>query len=415
MGHRTRAQQRQRLTTVSSASGATGPVLRLGLLAGEPSGDRLGAGLMQALQRQLPDTRIEFVGVGGPRMCSAGLDALAHIDELAVNGFREPLLNLPRLLRLLNRLTRELADAQIDAFIGVDFNVFNFLLERRLKKRGVRTVHYVSPSVYAWRRGRAKRIARSTDLLLCLYPFEPAFYANVPVEATFVGHPLADEIDLQAGDAASRAQAREALGLPSDACVLAVLPGSRSSEVRLMLPAFLEAAARFGAAHDAVAVIPCLKPQLRELVEQGVRQHPDLAVQLVDGDARLVLKACDMALVKSGTSTLEAMLLHRPMVVSYRLGALTYQIVRHLIRSPFVALPNILVGEMWVPELLQGEGTGAALADALRTEYALARSDPARQARFVEIHRSLRRDADASAAEAVIGLLRSGHVSGVPK
>lgn len=384
--------------------------LTLGVLAGEASGDNLGAGLMQALQRQYaaqnPGGAVRFIGVGGPRMQARGLHSLASIDELAVNGFREPILRLPQLIKLLGRLIREMRAAEVDAFIGVDFNVFNFLLEARLKKRGIPTVHYVSPSVYAWRSGRTRRVAKSADLLLCLYPFEPDFYAGLSVRAEFVGHPLADEIDPQAGNAQAQRAARAALGIRPDSTVMALLPGSRNSEVTLMIHDFLAAADIFSAEHDNVQiVIPCLRPQIRSLVDAALNGHANLDVTLYDGNARQALVAADVALVKSGTSTLEAMLLHRAMVVSYRLGALSYQLAKRVVRTPHVALPNILAGEMLVPELIQDEASGPALAAALSEQLTLSRRDTSYTRAFLDLHEKLRQGADTKAAAAVLRLL----------
>ncbi len=380
--------------------------LKIGLVAGEASGDRLGAGLMHALAAGAPaGVACEFLGIGGEQMLAAGLHSVAPMDLLNVNGFRDPILKLPSLWRLLKQLTDAMVAADVDVFVGVDFNVFNFLLEGRLKRRGLRTAHYVSPSVYAWRRGRTRRVARTTDLLLCLYPFEPAFYAATATRAEFVGHPLADEIAPDAGSAQAQQQARAELGLPAEGPVLAVLPGSRASEVRLMMPSFAGAATAFAHAHDARIVIPCLRPALRAEIEQVLAAGPALPVTLYDGDARRALTACDVALVKSGTSTLEAMLLHRPMVVSYRLGAVSYQLARRLVRTQHIALPNILAGETWVPEFWQDAATPAALAQALTAEWRAVQDDPTRLQRFEAMHETLRRDADATAARAVLGLL----------
>ncbi len=374
------------------------------MLAGEASGDNLGAGLMAALQR-LAGTEIRFVGVGGERMLSLGLEPLASIDELQVNGFREPLQRLPSLLRLLRNLTRDLLAAEVDVFVGVDFNVFNFLLEGRLKRRGVKTAHYVSPSVYAWRSGRTRRVAKSADLLLCLYPFEPAFYVDTEVTAVYVGHPLADEIAPDEGGQAARLAARLDLGVAAEGTVLAVLPGSRGSEVALMIERFLSAAERFAGEHDNVTVvIPCLRPALRERIEAALGTRPDLDAVLYDGNARQALTAADVALVKSGTSTLEAMLLHRPMVVSYALGRISYQLARRLMRSPYVALPNILAQRELVPELLQDAATPEALAAALTSTWREARDSGANLSAFAALHDTLRQGADENAARAVLGL-----------
>lgn len=382
--------------------------LTLGLLAGEASGDNLGAGLMQALKDlHGVDGDIRFVGVGGSRMQSQGLELLAPMDALAVNGFREPILRLPQLILLYRRLVKEFTHAGLDGFIGIDFNVFNFLLESALKRRGLKTAHYVSPSVYAWRAGRTKRVAKSADLLLCLYPFEPDFYTGTAVHAEYVGHPLADEIDPQAGANSGRQAARERLGVNANDTVLALLPGSRNSEVRLMLAPFLAAARLFAASHSpAHIVIPCLRPEIRATIEQGVQAYPDLQLTLYDGNARQALLAADVALVKSGTSTLEAMLLHRPMVVSYRLGGFSYQLAKRVVRTPFIALPNILAGRALVPELLQYAATGEALAQALTVELRQARESSTYIERFEKLHDQLRQGADVKAAIAVLRLLQ---------
>ena len=383
--------------------------MNIGILAGEPSGDRLGAGLMRALKAQCAASGrdpVRFVGIGGPLMLAEGLECLVPMERLAVNGFVEPIRRLPDLVRILRQLLDRYRREPPDAFIGVDFNVFNFLVERLLKRRGLGTVHYVSPSVYAWRRGRIRRIARSTDLLLTLYPFEPGFYADSPVEAVFVGHPLADEIAPDMAGNAYRQEARETLALPADRPVVAVLPGSRASEVKLMGPGFLDACERIQARLENVRfVVPCLRPAIRQQMEGLSRDHPDLRLVLYDGNARMALTACDAALVKSGTSTLEAMLLHRPMVVSYRLGELTYQLVSRLLRTPYVALPNILAGEELVPELLQHDATPEALAENLLAELERAAADAEYLSRFEALHRSLRQGADARAAHAVLDWL----------
>lgn len=372
----------------------------IGIVAGEASGDNLGRGLMVELKRRHPGAR--FVGIGGPGMLAEGLECLAPMDRLAVNGFVDPLRRLPELIGILRMLLARYRAEPPDVFVGVDFNVFNLLLERRLKRRGVPTVHYVSPSVYAWRRGRIRRIAGAADMLLTLYPFEPALYDGTPVRAVFVGHPLADAVDPQAGDEAGRRRARAELGLPEQALVVALLPGSRMSEVRLLGETFLEAADLIRTQRpQARFVVPCIRPAISDWLAAARGRHPELELTAYEGNARLALAACDGALVKSGTSTLEAMLLRRPMVVSYRLGPLTYQLVRRLLRTPYVALPNILAGAELVPELLQDEATGEALATQMLAELDKARLDSEYLSQFARLHQVLRRQADARAAEAV--------------
>lgn len=382
----------------------------VGLLAGEASGDNLGAGLMAALKQKLSaDSIVSFVGIGGERMQAEGLESLYPIEALSVNGFRDPILKLPSLLKTLVQIRNEMIHRQVDVFVGIDFNVFNFLLEGRLKRQGIPTVHYVSPSVYAWRRGRTRRVAKVADVILCLFPFEPKFYAQTAVEAVFVGHPLADEIGPETGSERHRRKARDALGCSGAAQVIALLPGSRSSEINLMLPVFLEAARNISRVlSDVVFLIPYPRPGLKALIDSALPQYGDLQILPVAGGAREVLTACDGALVKSGTSTLEAMLLRRPMVVSYRMGRLSYQLARRLIRSPYVALPNILLSRMRVPELLQYEGTAEALSQALLRELENARTQTDYFEEFDRLHGTLARQADASAAEAVLRLLGVG-------
>lgn len=380
--------------------------LRVGLLAGEASGDLLGASLMAGIRAQRPD--VLFVGVGGPAMMEQGLKSLAPINEFEVNGFVEPLKRLPRLLSLLRRLTRELAD-QADVFVGIDFNVFNLLLERRLKGRGLTTLHYVSPSVYAWRRGRVHSVGRACHRVLTLYPFEPAFYEAVGVDAVFVGHPMADAIGPEQGTAEAKAKAREALGIDDSREVLAVLPGSRASEIALMMPVFSRAAERLKASRPGLRVaFASTSERHRALVAAAVAQFaPSLEDTLIIdvGSARAVLAACDVALVKSGTSTLEAMLLGRPMVVSYRLGGITARLVRPFIRSEYFALPNILAGELLVPELIQEDATVDNLVAALTSVDAQWRDDRGCAERFAELSAGLRQNAGTQAARAVLELV----------
>lgn len=376
----------------------------IGMLAGEASGDNLGAGLMGALKLRHGDLR--FVGVGGSRMEAEGLEPLASMELLAVNGFKDPILKLPQLVRLLLDLRAFFIADPPAVFIGVDFNVFNLLLENLLKRRGIPTVHYVSPSVYAWRRGRVKRISRSADTLLALYPFEAEFYANTDVDVRFVGHPMADAIALDAGDAAQRHAARGELNAPKDGPLIAILPGSRTSEVEHLLERFLEAATLIAARLDGVQfVVPCTRKSIEAQVLASLARRPSLVVTTYQGDARLALTACDAAIVKSGSSTLEAMLLRRPMVVSYRLGYWTALIARWMVRTEFVALPNILAGEQLVPELLQDAATPEGLAENLLEELDKAQRQPEYLARFEALHRQLKKDANERAADAVDAVL----------
>ncbi len=385
----------------------------IGILAGEASGDNLGRGLMAELKRRYPQAR--FVGIGGPGMREEGLDSLVSMDRLAMNGFAAPLKRLPDLMSILRRVLAQFDRERPDVFVGVDFNVFNLLLERRLKRRGVPTVHYVSPSVYAWRRGRIGRIARAADALLTLYPFEPALYRESAVRAVYVGHPLADAIDPDADDAAARRRARAALGLAGSEVVVALLPGSRMSEVNLLGALFLQAAALMTRERPGLrVVVPCPRPAISAWLESASGARAGLDLVSYAGDARLALTACDVALVKAGTGTLEAMLLRRPMVVSYRLGAITAWLVRRMLRTPYVALPNILAGRALVPELLQNDATAPALARRTLAELDKAGGDPEYLAEFARLHRLLRRHADARAAEAVAAWLPTMPAASAP-
>jgi lipid-A-disaccharide synthase len=409
MGYRARQETNGRVMIVR----ATQP-LRLGIVAGETSGDQLGGGLMRSLTTLFAaeGRSVEFIGIGGDEMAAAGLESLASFTSLSVNGFVEPLRKLPLLLRTLRRVVDECISRRVDAFIGVDFNVFNLLIERRLRKNGVPTVHYVSPSVYAWRRGRTRSLTRSTDLLLTLYPFEPAFYRDLPIQAVCVGHPLAQSIGPAAGSAQARLDARTELEIGNDARLIALLPGSRQSEIRLMAPVFIAAARILQRDLGATFLIPCVRKELEPLLRSMLDANHDVAIRLLVGNARKVLAACDGALVKSGTGTLEAMCIGRPMVVSYKLGPWSYQLARRLIKTPFVALPNILAGRALVPEFLQDDATPANLAAALIREMQTAIDDPEYLQRFRMLRESLAvgGGADMEAGRAVHRFLAQGGV-----
>jgi lipid-A-disaccharide synthase len=387
-------------------AGARAP--RIALVAGEASGDLLGAGLIARLRERFPAA--EFAGIGGPQMREAGFDAWHDCSELAVMGLTEVLRHLPRLLRL-RRATRErLLAWKPDVFIGIDAPDFNLGLERRLKSQGIRTVHYVSPSVWAWRESRAAKIGRSADRVLCLFPMEPPIYAQHGVDARFVGHPLADALPLEP----DRAAARAALELPLDALVLALLPGSRLGEIKRLALDFV------GAAMLLLTQFPNLRvvaPMANAACRQAFLAHLDGAfekqpglrdrVQVIDGQAHQAMIAADVVLLASGTATLEALLAKRPMVVAYRISALTYAIVRGfgLMKTDAYSLPNALAGERVVPELMQDDCT----AENLAREILAWLHDPARMAalqpRFEAIHRELRRDASERAADAVAELI----------
>ena len=376
--------------------------VRVALVAGEASGDLLGAGLVAALRERLPGA--EFAGIGGQAMRDAGLQAWHDCSELAVMGLAEVLRHLPRLLRLRRGLRARLSDWQPDVFVGIDAPDFNLGLERQLRQRGIPTVHYVSPSVWAWREGRAARIGESADRVLCLFPMEPPIYARHGVDARFVGHPLADAMPLEPDRAAARAR----FGLSMHDPVLAVLPGSRLGEIERMGPAFLDAAARVAAALPGLAILlPAANPGCRAMLERQLGASGLQGVRLLDGDARAAMEAADVVLLASGTAALEAMLAKRPMVIGHRIAPLTHALVRRLglLKSRFVSLPNVLAGEALVPELLQDDCTPANLAAAVLHWFEQPEAAAALRPRFRAIHESLRRDASASAADAVAGLL----------
>ncbi|MDQ2702792.1 MAG: lipid-A-disaccharide synthase [Pseudomonadota bacterium] len=373
---------------------------RIALVAGETSGDQLGAGLVAELRARHPDA--EFGGVGGDAMRAAGVETWSDAGELAVMGLSEVLAHLPRLLRLRRELRQRILDWKPDVFIGIDAPDFNLGLERWLKRRGVRTVHYVSPSVWAWRESRAAKIGRSADRVLCLFPMEPEIYARHGVDARFVGHPLADAIALEP----DRAAARAAIGLAYHAPVLAVLPGSRLGEIERMLPIFLEAAALIAREIPGLQlVIPAANAECRSLIERLLSdsRFPFPDSRLLDGHAQQAMIAADVVLLASGTAALEAMLCKRPMVVGHRIANSTYRVVKALglLKSRFVSLPNVLAGEELVPELLQDECTPERLAGAALQWFAQPEAVAALRPRFRALHETLRRGASARAAEAV--------------
>ena len=381
------------------------PHRRFALVAGEASGDLLGADLIAALRERFPDAR--FAGIGGPQMVAAGLEAWHAAEKLSVMGFVEVLRHLPELLAIRRDTLRRVRAFRPDAFIGIDAPDFNLGLERKLKEGGIRTVHYVSPSVWAWREKRAAKIGRSADRVLCQFPREPPIYARHGVDARFVGHPLADRMPLDP----DRAGARAALGLPVDARVLALLPGSRLGEIARLGRDFIDAARLLARQVPGLRVVApmanaqCLAAFERELVDAGCTGE----VLVVDGHAREAMTAADAILLASGTATLEAMLAKRPMVVGYRIAPLTYRIVKGLglLKVERYALPNVLAGRDLAPELMQDACTPQALAAALSTSLQGNAVDAALMAEYRRLHLMLRHDASRSAAQAIVDLLAS--------
>ena len=387
--------------------------LNIALVAGEASGDNLGASLMKALSLRCPGSR--FVGIGGDRMSAAGQEAWLHSDELYVNGIVDPLKRLPSILRTLYDSRDRILAAGVDCFVGVDFNFFNLWLAGLLRARGVTTVHYVSPTVWAWRTGRLKKIKRSVDLMLTLYPFEAEIYAQHGIRATFVGHPRADLIEPLDGDTpeatlnnieVARREAAVNLGADPAVLTIALLPGSRGAEVATSGMDFLEAATLLQTNLDKPVqfLIPAANQRRREQIESMVeRLRVNMRVS-VNNDALQSMSASHVVLANGGTATLEAMLLRKPMVMSYRLGAATYALVSRMMKIDHFALPNILAGRTLVPELIQKSATPERLAEAVEAE--LIRDPGELLAEFGRIHAQLRQDAGGRAADAVLALIR---------
>src|SRR6202789_267078 len=397
------------VVNAASFDSMSGP-LRVGLVAGEASGDTLGADLIHALHRLAPGTT--FFGVAGPKMQAAGCEVWEPSESLAVMGLFEVLRDLPRLVRLLARIRERFLAARPDVFVGIDAPDTNLRLARRLHAAGIPTVQYVSPQVWAWRRGRARSMRESVDLVLCLLPFEKSFYDEHGIRAEFVGHPLADAIPLEV----DRPSARRALGIDSNAQVVALLPGSRRGEVSRLAQDFA-ATARWLAAQrpDLVFVAPMASPAAREIFARALDLHaPGLDVRLIDGQAQAALIAADVVMVASGTASLEAALCKRPMVVVYRLGAITVWLVRrlNLVKTKFFAQPNLLADRRVVGEYFQDE----IVPESIGAELLMWLDDVERrsglESEFSRIYAGLPRDAGTRAAQAIIALLESPARSG---
>jgi len=375
------------------------------LVAGEASGDNLGAGLVTALTERVPGSR--FFGVAGPRMRAAGCEVWQNSDALAVMGLAEIVRHLPRLIGLRQELLRRLAAARPDVYIGIDAPEFNLGVAARLKAQGLRTVQYVSPQVWAWRQGRVRTIGAAVDLVLCLLPFETSFYAEHGVRAVFVGHPLADEIPM----VSDAAEARRQLGLSAGGSVVAVLPGSRGSEVGRLGGPFAATIAWLARERPGLTFVGAMaNPGARAAFEAALARHaPGVEVRLVDGRAQLAMAASDAVLLASGTATLECALVKRPMVVCYRVAPITSWLLRELglVKTRFFSQPNLLADRALVPEFFQEQVRPAVLGPAMLGE--LERPDRADlTAAFCEMHERLRRNASARAAEAILGLLAAG-------
>ena len=382
---------------------ADGAVLRLGMVAGEASGDLLGGLLLQGLKQRWP--KLVAAGIGGPRMAAQGFETWWPHERLSVFGYVDALARLPELLRIRRRLGDRLLAERPAAFIGIDAPDFNFGLETRLRQGGLKTLHFVCPSIWAWRRERVRKLAAAADHVLCLFPFEPALLQAQGIAASYVGHPVADAIPLLP----PRAAARAALGLADDDSVVALLPGSRRSEITHIAPRLIAAAALMQRQRPGLRFVMPVVPGLRALVEPLVAEHAGAArIALLDGQSHAALAACDVTLIASGTATLEAALFKRPMVITYHVAWLNWQRMQRMGYQPWYGLPNILSGEFVVPELIQDAATPEALA-----REALAWLDaPAKVAaltrRFEALHHMLRQDTAQKATDAIAQALGLG-------
>ena len=370
--------------------------MRLGVLAGEASGDILGAAVAAELSSR--HGRLELQGIGGERLAAQGLQTLHPMDRLAVFGIVDPLKRLPELLRVRRQVFRAQAEWQPDLFLGIDSPDFNLALEAKLKARGVKTAHLVSPSVWAWRPGRVHKIARAVDLMLCLLPFEPGFYRDAGVPAVCVGHPLIEELALMSPRDTIRAE----MGLQASDSVLAVLPGSRAGEVAALMPVYADTMVRLAGRHKHLRfLIPAANEARMEQIRSALRGF-DLPVILTLGSGREVMCASDAVLLASGTATLEAMLLRRPMVIAYRMPWLSWQILSRMAVTPFVGLPNVLAGRQVVPELLQEAAAPEMLAQ--QVEAVLARGNETQLPVFEELAAQIGGGFAGRAADAIESL-----------
>ena len=376
-------------------------MLRIGIVAGEASGDQLGAGLIHAIRNRRPDA--SFEGIAGPQMIAAGCRALFPAEKLAVMGLVEVLKHYPGLRSIRARLLKHFCADPPDVFVGIDAPDFNLGLERRLKSTGIKTVHYVSPSVWAWRQSRVKTIVRSTDLMLTLFPFEAEFYRHAGVDVAFVGHPLADMIPLET----EKRQARAQLGLPVQGDIVALLPGSRLTEVGQLSGLFITTAVECLKKRPKLHfVVPFVSPATREYFENVLAFCRDrLPITIIDGRSRDVMTASDVVLTASGTATLEAMLLKRPMVVAYRLAPASYFLLKRLVKIKHYSLPNLLAGRELVPEYIQERATAGNLAAAVLDYFNKPERIAGLMEQFLQLHMQLRQGADSRAADAVLQLI----------
>ncbi|MCV2216200.1 lipid-A-disaccharide synthase [Thauera sp. Sel9] len=376
--------------------------VRIAMVAGEASGDLLASHLIRAIRRYLPDA--EFFGIGGPKMQAEGFDVRWPCELLAVHGYVDALKRYRELSGIRRSLLAQVRKERPAAFIGVDAPDFNLWLEGKVKDTGIPAIHFVSPSIWAWRGGRIKRIARSVSRMLCLFPFEPALYEQAGVPVSYVGHPLADVFPL----CPDRAAARELLGLYPDSRIVAMLPGSRQSEVRNLADIYIATAIRMLERDPGLGfLVPLATRETRLIFEEALHrnQATELPIRMLFGHAVEAMTAADAVLVASGTASLEAALLKRPMVITYRIGDWQYRLMKRMAYLPWVGLPNILCNEGLVPELLQDDATPENLAAALEAWLGDADRCAALELRFTELHLTLRQDTAQKAAEAILPYL----------
>jgi len=376
-------------------------MLRIGIVAGEASGDLLGSHLIQALKKKRTD--IEFVGIAGPKMMSEGALSLFSMERLSVRGYIEVIKHLFGLFRLRRQLLKHFLSNRLDLFIGIDAPDFNFWLERKLKKNGIKTIHYVSPSVWAWRKNRIKKIKNAVSHMLALFPFEPALYHGAGIPVTYVGHPLADILPMEPDTSA----AREGLKLKSSALVVAMLPGSRQSEVQQHAELFVKTAKLIYAEYpNAIFLVPLITRETRQIFELAIfHENESLPIQILFGHAHDAMEASDVVIVASGTATLEAALLKKPMVITYRMSKVSWQILKRMRLQPYVGLPNILAEKFIVPELLQDDSTPEKLAEATIKLISDTTYISEIKAEFTKIHFSLKQNSAEKAANVILAHL----------
>ena len=376
-------------------------MLRIGIVAGEASGDLLGSHLIQALKKKRTD--IEFVGIAGPKMMSEGALSLFSMERLSVRGYMEVIKHLFSLLRLRRQLLKHFLSNRLDLFIGIDAPDFNFWLERKLKRNGIKTIHYVSPSVWAWRKNRIKKIKNAVSHMLALFPFEPALYHGAGIPVTYVGHPLADILPMEPDTSA----AREGLKLKSSALVVAMLPGSRQSEVQQHAELFVKTAKLIYAEYpNAIFLVPLITRETRQIFELAIfHENESLPIQILFGHAHDAMEASDVVIVASGTATLEAALLKKPMVITYRMSEVSWQILKRMRLQPYVGLPNILAEKFIVPELLQDDSTPEKLAEATIKLISDTTYISEIKAEFTKIHFSLKQNSAEKAANVILAHL----------